>query len=184
MIAPSLLYLASNPSHSLLVLKEASIQSARDLPGNFASCSAIRDVNWVSIRAWADQHGVDPSTITFVELPMSAVPAAFEQRRVDVGSLLDPSLGDALATGHVRSIGAPVDGVAKRWLVAAWSTTVDFVNKNRETVDRFASAIHSATLFAAFAGRDSARADAMKPVDLVSISTHAAGDRRNCEICG
>jgi NitT/TauT family transport system substrate-binding protein len=178
MIAPSLIYLASDPAQLLLVLKDSPIQSARDLPGKIISCSSIRDVSWVSVRAWADQHGVDSATIKFVEIPMSAVPAALEQKRIDVGSLLNPSLEEAMATGHFRSVGAPFDGVAKRWMVAAWSTTTDFVNKNRDTVDRFASVMHDATLYvnghhaqtapliAAFTGIDTAHALAMKRVDL------------------
>ena len=178
MIAPSLIYLSSDPAQQLIVLKDSSIKSARDFPGKVVSCSAIRDVNWISIRAWTDQQGVDSSAIRFVELPMSAVPAALEQKRIDVGSLLDPSLGEAMATGNFRSVGAPFDGVAKRWMVAAWSTTLDFVNKNRDTVDRFSKVMHTATLyvnghhaetaplFAAFAGIEPARVLAMKPVDL------------------
>ncbi len=178
MIAPSLIYLASDPAQQLLVLKDSPIRTVRDLPGKIVSCSAIRDVSWVSVRAWADQHGVDSTAIKFVELPMSAVPAALEQKRIDVGSLLNPSLEEALATGNFRSVGAPFDGVAKRWMVAAWSTTLSFVNRNRDTIDRFASVMHVATLyvnshhaetaplFAAFAGIDPARVLAMKPVDL------------------
>jgi len=178
MIAPSLIYLASDPAQQLLVLKDSPIRSVRDLPGKIISCSSIRDVSWVSVRAWADQQGVDSSTIKFVELPMTAVPAALEQKRIDVGSLLNPSLEEALATGHFRSVGAPFDGVAKRWMVAAWSTTLDFVNKNRDAVDRFVSVMRVATLYAnghhaetapliaAFTGIDPAHALAMKRVDL------------------
>jgi NitT/TauT family transport system substrate-binding protein len=178
MIAPSLIYVSTDPSQQLLVLKESPIKGARDMPGKIVSCSAIRDVNWVSIRAWADLQGVDSSAIKFVEMPMSSVPAALQQKRIDVGSLLDPTLGDAMATGNFRSVGAPFDGVAKRWLVAAWSTTLDFVKKNRDTVDRFASVMRTATLyvnahhaetaplFAAFAGLEPGRVLAMKPVEL------------------
>jgi NitT/TauT family transport system substrate-binding protein len=178
MIAPSLIYVSTDPSQQLLVLKESPIKGARDMPGKIVSCSAIRDVNWVSIRAWADLQGVDSSAIKFVEMPMSSVPAALQQKRIDVGSLLDPTLGDAMATGNFRSVGAPFDGVAKRWLGAAWSTTLDFVKKNRDTVDRFASVMRTATLyvnahhaetaplFAAFAGLEPGRVLAMKPVEL------------------
>ena len=176
MIAPSLIYLASDPSQQLIVLKDSPIKGARDFAGKIVSCSAIRDVNWISIRSWADQQGVDSSTIKFVELPMSAVPAALEQKRIDVGSLIDPSLAEAMATGNFRSVGTPFDAIAKRWMIAAWSTTMDFVTKNRDVVDRFVNVMHAATLyvnahhaetaplFAAFAGLDPARALAEKPV--------------------
>ena len=59
MIAPSLMYLASDPAQQLLVLKDSPVKGARDLVGKIVSCSSIRDVSWISTRAWADQNGID-----------------------------------------------------------------------------------------------------------------------------
>jgi NitT/TauT family transport system substrate-binding protein len=174
MIAPSLMYLASDPAQQLLVLKDSPVKGARDLVGKIVSCSSIRDVSWISTRAWADQNGIDSELIKFVELPMSAVPAALEQRRIDAGSIVNPTLDQALATGHFRSIGAPFDAVGKRWMIAAWCSTSDFVTKNRDAIDRFATAMRTATLYAnthhaetapllaAFTGIDTAQVLAMK----------------------
>jgi NitT/TauT family transport system substrate-binding protein len=176
MIAPSLLYLASDPAQLLLVVKDSPLKSVRDLAGKIVSCSSIRDVSWVSTRASADQNGIDSESIKFVELPMAAVPAALEQRRIDVGSIVNPTLDEALATGHFRSIGAPFDAVAKRWMVAAWCSTSDFVAKNRDAIDRFATVMRTATLYAnthhaetasllaAFTGIEPAHVLAMKRV--------------------
>ncbi|MGA2395164.1 MAG: ABC transporter substrate-binding protein [Candidatus Lustribacter sp.] len=178
MIAPSLLYLASNPTQELLVLKDSPIRSVSDLAGKVVACSSIRDVGWVSVRALADQRGIDSSTIKFVELPMVTVAAALEAHRIDAGSILNPTLEEAMATGHFRTVGAPFDGIAKRWLVAAWCTTTDFVAKNRDVVDRFASVMRAATaysnshhtetapLIATFTGIDLAHAVTMQRVDL------------------
>jgi NitT/TauT family transport system substrate-binding protein len=175
MIAPSLMYLAaSDPAQQLLVLKDSPVKGARDLAGKIVSCSSIRDVSWISTRAWADQNGLDSESIKFVELPMSAVPAALEQRRIDAGSIVNPTLDQALATGHFRSIGAPFDAVGKRWMIAAWCSTSDFVTKNRDAIDRFATAMRTATLYAnthhaetapllaAFTGIETAQVLAMK----------------------
>jgi NitT/TauT family transport system substrate-binding protein len=176
MIAPSLLYLASDPSELLLVLKDSPVRSVLDLAGKIVSVSAIRSVGWVSVRAYADQRGLDSSTIKFVELPMPANPAALEQRRIDAASLLNPTLDEAMGTGRFRSLGAPFDAIAKRWMVAAWCTTSDFVAKNRDVVDRFAEVMRAATAYAnahhaetapmiaAFTGIDVAQALAMKRV--------------------
>ncbi|HEV8020179.1 MAG TPA: hypothetical protein VGP41_02875, partial [Candidatus Lustribacter sp.] len=66
------------------------------------------------------------------------------------------------------------DGIAKRWLVAAYSTTTDFLTKNHDACDRFASAMRTATLYAnahhaetapliaAFTGIETAQVNAMK----------------------
>ncbi len=174
MIAPSLMYLSSDPAQLLLVPKDSPIKSARDLAGKIVSCSSIRDVSWIATRAWADQNGVDSETIKFVELPMSAVPAALEQKRIDAGSIVNPTLDQALATGHFRSIGQPFDAVGKRWMIAAWCSTTDFVTKNRDAIDRFATVMHTATVYAnthhaetapllaAFTGIETAQVLAMK----------------------
>jgi ABC-type nitrate/sulfonate/bicarbonate transport system substrate-binding protein len=53
-----------------------------------------------------------------------------------------------MATGNFRSLGNPADAIAKRWLVAAWSSTADFIAKNRDAVDRFAVAMHTASVYA------------------------------------
>ena len=176
MIAPSLMYLASDPAQLLLVLKDSPLKSARDLTGKIVSCSAIRDVSWISTRAWADQNGIDSESIKFVELPMTAVPAALEQKRIDAGSIVNPTLDEALATGHFRSIGQPFDAVGKRWMIAAWCSTSDFVTKNRDAIDRFAVVMRTATLYAnthhaetapllaAFTGIETAHVLAMKRV--------------------
>jgi NitT/TauT family transport system substrate-binding protein len=176
MVAPSLLYLASDPAQLLLVLKDSPLKSVRDLAGKVVSCSSIRDVSWISTRASADQSGIDSETIKFVELPMSSVPAALEQKRIDVGSILNPTLDEALATGHFRSIGAPFDAVGKRWMIAAWCATSDYVAKNRDAIDRFAAVMRTATLYAnthhaetapllaAFSGIETAHVLAMKRV--------------------
>jgi NitT/TauT family transport system substrate-binding protein len=176
MIAPSLLYLADDPASLLLVTKDSPLRTVRDLAGKIVSTSAIRDVGWVAVRAYADQHGIDSETIKFVELPMAAAPAALEQHRIDAGNLVNPTLDEALATGHFRSLCAPFDGIAKRWMVAAWCTTTNFLAKNRDVVDRFAGALRAATVYAnahhsetapliaAFTGIEPARAQVMRRV--------------------
>jgi len=174
MIAPSLLYLSEDPPSLLLVAKDSSLRSMRDIGGKVISVTAIRGVDWVAMHGYAEQFGVDPETLKFVELPMSSIPAALEAHRIDAGTVANPTLDEAMATGQFRSLGKPFDGIAKRWLVAAWCTTADFVAKNRDLVDRFATAMHAATVYtsthpretapliAAFTGIDPALALTMK----------------------
>lgn len=124
-------------------------------------------------------------TFKYVELTMTAIPAALDAHRIDAGTLANPSLEEALATGRFRSIGKPFDGIAKRWLVASYCTTLGFVTKNRDAVDRFASVMRTATayanahhaetapLIAAFTGIDTAAVLAMKrTTGLTTLDPH------------
>jgi NitT/TauT family transport system substrate-binding protein len=174
MIAPSLMANSEAPDGLLITAKDSPVRSMRDLAGKLVSVTAIRGIDWVAVNAYAVQFGIDPETIKFVELPMSSVPAALEQHRVDAGTVTNPTLEKAMATGNFRSLGNPLDGIAKHWMIAAWSTTSDFLAKNRDTVDRFAGAMHAASdyamahnsetapLIAAFTGVEPAVALTMK----------------------
>ena len=176
MIAPSLLYLAEDPAGLMLVPKDSPVRSARDLGGKLLAVAAIKDISWVATRAWVDRAGVDSETLKFVELPQSALGAALDQKRIDAAFVLIPTLEDVLASGHTRSIGATLDGIARRWMVASWFSTMDYVAKNRDAIARFAQTMRTATLYAnahhvetapliaAFANLDPARVAQMKRV--------------------
>jgi NitT/TauT family transport system substrate-binding protein len=174
MIAPSLMYLTDDPAAVLVVLKDSAVRSVRDLPGKVLSVAAIKGVDWVALHGFAEQAGVDAETFKYVELPMSAISAALEQRRIEAGTLTNPSLEEAMATGKFRAIGKPFDGIAKRWMIASYCTTADTLAKNRDAIDRFATAMRTATLYAnahhtetapliaAFTGIETAQVLAMK----------------------
>lgn len=148
MIAPSLLYQAASPAGLQLVTNDSPLHSGRDLAGKLVAVAAIRDINWVSERAWVDSLGADSSTLKFVELPQSALLAAMEQKRIDSAYVLIPTLDTALASGRFRSIGDPLSAIAPRWMVASWFTTTAYATKNRDVVARFSQAMHTATVYA------------------------------------
>lgn len=176
MIAPSLLSLSEDPAALLIVPNDSPIHGVRDLPGKVISCSSIRDVNWVSMRGFADANGVDSETIKFVEMPQTIIPAALDAKRLDAGILLNPNLEEAMSTGRFRVICKPFDGIAKRWLVAAWCANTAFAAKNPSVVQRFSQVMLTATryanthvsetapMLAAFAKIDPAHVLAMKRV--------------------
>jgi len=148
MIAPSLLYETEDPAALLVVLNDSPFHSPRDLAGKTIAVSAIKDINWVGTRAYLDQNGIDSASVKFVEVPQPAIPAALQQRRIDAATLLNPTLQVAMATGNFRSIGKPHDGIAKHFLTAAWFTTTDYAAKQPDVVARFATVMHTATLYA------------------------------------
>ena len=174
MIAPSLLYVTDEPSTLMLVRSDSPIKSVHDLGGKTIASGAIRDVGWLAAHAWADANGIDSSTLKFVELPMASSAAALEAKRIDAVGLINPSLQEALASNHFRSIGKSFDGIAKRWLIASYCCTADYAAKNPTVISRFTTVLSAATrysnvhpaetapLIAAFAGIELSRALTMK----------------------
>jgi NitT/TauT family transport system substrate-binding protein len=147
LIAPGEIWLTEEPISGLVVLKTSTINTGRDLNGKTVSTAALRDLLELGTRAWVDQHGGDATSLRFIELPSSAVPAALTDGRIDAANLSNPNLAQVVASGKVRIIGRPDDAIAKRFLITGWFTTADFADQNRDAVARFARVVREAAAY-------------------------------------
>jgi NitT/TauT family transport system substrate-binding protein len=147
-VAPGSIHLSTAPTQALLVKKDSAIRSARDLNGKTVASTTLRDLNTASVFAWLEQNGGDPTTIRSVELPYSAMLPALDEGRVDAATMLQPLLGQALDSGKVRVLATPFDAIAKRFTVAGWFATSDYVAANQDAVQRFARVLREAAVFA------------------------------------
>jgi NitT/TauT family transport system substrate-binding protein len=146
-VAGSALYLAEDPITALLVTKDSPIRTAADLNGRIAATPALQSLDQVATQAWVDQHGGNSETLKFVELPQPTVPAALAQGRIDAGTLVVPTLAEALSSGQFRILGRPFDAVAKRFLIAVWFSSRDYVARNADTLKRFDDAFAEAAAY-------------------------------------
>ncbi|MFN2460922.1 MAG: ABC transporter substrate-binding protein [Candidatus Velthaea sp.] len=143
-IAPAGVYDASAPIGGLIVKSDGPIKTAADLNGKVIAVSALNDLYSISTKAWVDQHGGESSSIKLVELPISAVPEALQQGRIDAGNVLEPELEFAIESGKVRVLAHPFDAIARRFLYTAWFATTEYATKNRDVVERFVRAMRDA----------------------------------------
>ena len=146
-VAPGGLYESTAPVVALLARSDSNIRTGADLNGKVCAVSAIGDLYTISLKAWVDQNGGKSSTLKFIEIPLSAVPAALEAGRIDAGSLEEPAASEALAGGKVRVIGRPYDAIASHFMYTGWFAMADFARKNRALLDRFRSGLREATLY-------------------------------------
>ena len=89
-----------------------------------------------------DKNGGDWRTIRYVEMPMSAIPAAIEAGRLDAGGSLEPVLAQALASGKYRLI-STYSAVAPTFLYAVWVTSRDWADKHRAIIKTLATVLTS-----------------------------------------
>jgi NitT/TauT family transport system substrate-binding protein len=148
LFAPSHLIVAGDGTQEMVVVKDSPLQRARDLSGKVLAVPGIADANWLTSRAFVDADGGDSTSVKFLELPQTAIPAALQQKRVDAAMLQEPVLDRAMATGAFRSMGDPTQTLGKRWLITALFTVATFAAKNRDVLVRFAQALHGADVFA------------------------------------
>jgi NitT/TauT family transport system substrate-binding protein len=167
-VAPSVIYITEKPQSALLVLKDSLLRGGRDLNGKTYSTPAVRDLNEIVARAWIDQHGGDSKTIRIVELPASAATAALDEGRIDVATVLEPALTQALQTGKYRILGRQFDSVAggQRFEQTAFAGVAGWVERNRDVASRFARAMHESILYT--------NAHLPETVDLVASYTNVS----------
>jgi NitT/TauT family transport system substrate-binding protein len=144
LVAPGGAYTDTQPTSKLVVMSTSPIKTARDLTGKTIAVNALNSIDSVGAQAWIDKNGGDSKSVKFVEMPYSAMGAAVASGRVDVGSIDEPFVGDAIVTNSLRVIGLPLAAVAKRFIEGAFFSTTAYAQANPDTIRKFADAMAKA----------------------------------------
>lgn len=119
----------------LMVRKDSSIRTARDLTGKVIGCTGLANVGQFGPELWIDRNGGASSSVKFIEVPLPELPAALEQHRVDAAWLAEPFI--QAAEPFARTLATCFDAVAPRWMLGAWFTTTAWAGSNRDVVASF-----------------------------------------------
>ncbi|MFN2460834.1 MAG: ABC transporter substrate-binding protein [Candidatus Velthaea sp.] len=147
-IAPGSYYTSTDPVAALIVAKNSPIRSASDLNGKAIAGSSLKDVKSVSAAAWMDTHGGDSKSVKFVEVPTDAIVPALEAGRIDAATVLNPTLDQAVSSGKARALANVFDAIARRFLITAWFANTEYVERNRDVVQRFVEGLRQASVYA------------------------------------
>jgi ABC-type nitrate/sulfonate/bicarbonate transport system substrate-binding protein len=145
-IAPANEYISPSRNAGLVLAANSPVRQAKDLNGKIIAVSNLRSISETTARAWMDRNGGDSSTAKFVEIPFPAMLPALETGHVDAAWDAEPFLSAATKSG--RAIEYGFDAIAKRFLIGAWFTTVQWAGDHRDVVMRFASAMHETAIWA------------------------------------
>jgi NitT/TauT family transport system substrate-binding protein len=147
-IAAGGFYDSRNPFAALCVATDSTITvGGKDLNGKTIGTPALNDLNQLVVSAWVGEHGGDPSTLHFVELPNAVAGPALTAHRVDAAVMLQPILADALAAKQVRSIGNAYDAVGKQFVFAAYFTSPDYAKAHPDIVAKFVRVLYEAAMY-------------------------------------
>jgi len=146
-VAPTSVYATEKPSELLVVRKDSPIHTGADLNGKTFASPALRDLFSITTFAWVDQNGGDSKTLRAIELPPAATPAAIDTGRIDAAVLTEPLLSQTINAGITRVLGKPYDAIGPRFMIACEFSTADFINANRDAIQRFARSILQANAF-------------------------------------
>lgn len=146
-IAAGVVHDTRNPFAKLVVAADAPYKTGKDFDGKTVAVSALNDLSQVAVDAWVDETGGDARTVHYVELPVSAMPVAVAERRVDGAFILYPVLADALASGKVRPVVAAYDAIAPFFVLSCWFTTSDYAAKHSDALRKFVRVMYAAATY-------------------------------------
>ncbi|SDH10325.1 NitT/TauT family transport system substrate-binding protein [Sinosporangium album] len=87
-------------SSNVVLAKDPSIRSARDLEGRTVAINALRSVGDLTIREAVRHAGGNPDKVTFVEMGFADMPGALAQGHVDGIWTAEPFITTLVAKGH------------------------------------------------------------------------------------
>ena len=98
----------AGPNTLLIMTKPGSaIRSPRDLAGKKIAVNTLRNIVELTARSALETAGVDPGSVTFVEVPFPDMAAALQSGKVDAAFTVEPfSTQAALAFGAVSALDA------------------------------------------------------------------------------
>jgi NitT/TauT family transport system substrate-binding protein len=138
-IAPGAEYRDTAPTTQLCVAPNSPIRSGKDLNGKTVGTISLKALDQSSVQAWIDRHGGDSSTVRFVEVTTSEMPAALERGTIQAAQIAEPVL--SAEHSRLRCIGKTYSEVAKRFMISGWFARSDWVTRNADIVRRFNEAI-------------------------------------------
>ncbi len=120
------------------------ISKPAELAGKKIAVNSLGNIQELTARAVLQSYGVDPSTLTFVELPPPEMLSALERGDVDAAWLVEPFVTLASQTSDVARVVSAFEGPTEDLPVAGWTATEQFVQENPDEVAAFVRAMDQA----------------------------------------
>jgi NitT/TauT family transport system substrate-binding protein len=142
MIAPAAIYDTKSPYGGFLLSSSSTLRTGKDAEGQIVAVASLGSIGRVAFAGWVERNGGDPRLVKFVEVPIPAVPAALDAKRIVAGETSQPVQESAIAAGY-RFLPA-YDVIAPQFAVAVFYTTKDFSAKHPDALRTFVRVTYDA----------------------------------------
>lgn len=142
------LYTAASPATLLVVPKNSTLKTAKDLEGKTIGLPGLGDQLQAAMVLWLQKNGADPAKVKFIEVnPPTVMLGALAQGRIDAATPPEPIMTQSLQN-DARIFGDPFSAVAQRFYIGLWIARTDWLKANPDVARRFADAIYDAARWA------------------------------------
>ena len=161
MIAPGIEYRKDNPGSYLMTPAGSTITAIPQLAGTTLAVNALNTLPHLSTMAMLQDAGVDPASVTFVNLAFPNIGQALETGQVQSGVLQPPYQDEVEADGG-RKLASPYDSVngGNPFVYTVWFGTKDFASTNPDAVRAVQEAMAEISTWS----NDPANADARRAI--------------------
>jgi NitT/TauT family transport system substrate-binding protein len=142
MVAPAGLYTSKEPTSVLMVARDSTLRTARDLNGKIIAVNGLKSISQLGPEIWMDKNGGDSTTVHFIDMPFAEMPQALATHRVDAALVAEPQATSAKKDARVFA--AVYDAIGSRFLITAWFSTAAWVSANPDLARKFAAMIYRA----------------------------------------
>lgn len=124
-----------------VISADPNIQGPEDLGDTTVAVNTVNAIGDTVVMASAEQAGVDPDSITFVEMPFSSMNASLEAGDIDAAWQVEPFVTLAEDDGAHVVTNVLMD-LADEFEISTFFATEDYANDNPDTVDAFVTAVN------------------------------------------
>nr|BFF01427.1 ABC transporter substrate-binding protein [Streptoalloteichus tenebrarius] len=128
----------------LMATPNSPVKKPTDLAGRKVAVTSKGSISDVSVMAAAKVHGVEPSSITFVDMPFPNMEAAMDQGSVDAALLAEPFITKASKNIGAREVFDTASGPTAGLPLSGYGARADFVERNPKTIAAFQRALSRA----------------------------------------
>jgi NitT/TauT family transport system substrate-binding protein len=146
LLAPSGIFRASAPTTEVIVAKDSSIQSGKDLEGKSIALISPEGPSRIATNAWLESSGAALDKVSFIELPPVEMAANVARGTVAAAVINEPSL--VASQSCCRVLANNFQSVGNTWQLNAWYATADWVTKNPALARRYAQAMRETAQWA------------------------------------
>lgn len=145
-IAPAGVFDTKSPYAGALLLKDSPLKLDKDANGQTIGVVSLAGIGHDAFCAWVEQHGGDPHSLQFAEVPFSVGPSALEQHRIAAAEMTTPVLTSAMDSGNFRLI--PIyTAIAPTFILSTWFTSQQYASQNPDAVRTFARVVADAATY-------------------------------------
>lgn len=149
-VAGGAIYTKDNPGVWIMSPKGSSVSSPKDLGGSSVAVNALNTMPHLSTLATLEDAGVNVDDIDTVTLDFTQVGQAFESKQVEAATVTAPFNYQIESDGIGTTMLSPYDAVndGKDFSNTIWFGKEDFVQDNKDVVDKFRAAIKETNAWA------------------------------------